>query len=173
MAPALTPKIRSKLSGPSNMNASMTPAVKAHRRLPPSRMSVSYGLRESMRPDKIRRMDACNVAASQIPFGTSVAIFFGIAPPKGHACTDIVGAPIRETQSHEHIEGRVNGQEQLCFVEAVNEPWGWVDQHTSFEDVKPRAAEEPGPSKRHAWLQPVQDIGTNGIGRCILSLIHI
>ena len=96
-----------------------------------------------MRPDKIRRMDACNVAASQIPFGTSVAIFLGIAPTKGHAGTHIVGAPIRETQGHERIEGRVNGQEQLCLVEAVNEPWGWVGQDTSFQDVKPRAAKEP------------------------------
>ena len=41
------------------------------------------GLGESMRPEKIRRMDACNVVASQIPFGTGVAIFLGIAPTKG------------------------------------------------------------------------------------------
>ena len=96
-----------------------------------------------------------------------MAIFLGIAPTKGHASTHVVGAPIREAQGHERIEGRVNGQEQLCLVEAVNEPWGWVGQHTSFQDVKPCAAKEPGPSKRHPWLKPVQDIGTNGIGRRI------
>jgi hypothetical protein len=44
--PALTPNIRSNLSGPSNNIASMTPAVKAHLRLPPSRMRVSYVCKE-------------------------------------------------------------------------------------------------------------------------------
>ncbi len=42
-AAALTPNTRSNFKGPSKSKASMTPAVKAQRRLPPSRMRVSYG----------------------------------------------------------------------------------------------------------------------------------
>ena len=42
MDPALIPKMRSNFKGPSRSKASITPAVNAHRRLPPSRMRVSY-----------------------------------------------------------------------------------------------------------------------------------
>jgi len=39
--PALTPKMLSNDTGPNSISASMTPAEKAQRKLPPSRMRVS------------------------------------------------------------------------------------------------------------------------------------
>ena len=47
MDPVLTPSMRSNFNGPKSKKASITPAVNAHRRLPPSRMRVSYVFKES------------------------------------------------------------------------------------------------------------------------------
>ena len=75
MDPALAPMTLSKDMGPSNISASITPALKAHRKLPPSKINVSYSVRSGI-SEKIRQMQYFERISLQVPFGTRKALLF-------------------------------------------------------------------------------------------------
>ena len=74
MDPALAPMVVSKDMGPSNIKASITPALKAHRKLPPSKIKVSYSVRLRIF-EKIRQKQDSKKVRLQVPFGTRKALF--------------------------------------------------------------------------------------------------
>ena len=65
--PALTPKMRSKETGPNSISASITPAENAHRKLPPSKMRVSNDT-DVLDEDTIERIVSADQPSDYDPF---------------------------------------------------------------------------------------------------------